>query len=92
MSLTWTNHDRVALNEFLVTDLGQKFIAYLEQEKPPFPDEKDLTAFALAGAIGKGYAILLDKIQNARRIPTPTLPPVHFIDTSDDPVEVKEKK
>ena len=91
MSLVWTNHDRVALNEFLMTDLGQKFIAYLEQEKPPFPDDKDLTAFALAGAIGKGYAVLLDKIQTARKIPTSPIPPVKYIDTSDDPVEVKQK-
>jgi hypothetical protein len=91
MSLTWTNHDRVALNEFLTTDLGQKFIAYLEQEKPPFPEEKDLTAFALAGAIGKGYAILLDKIQTARKIPTAPLPALKYIYVSDDPIEAKEK-
>lgn len=89
--MSWTNHDRAALNEFLLTDLGQKFLAHLEQEKPPYPDTTDLNAFALAGAIGKGYAILLDKIQTARKIPTSPLPAAKYIDTSDDPVEAKKK-
>lgn len=89
--INWTNHDRHALDEWLATDLGRKFLTYLEQEKPPFPEETDLTSFALTGAILKGYSMLLQKIQGARRIPDPPLPPVHFVDTSDNPV-LQEKE
>lgn len=84
--INWTNHDRHALDEWLTTDLGRKFLGYLEQEKPPFPAETDLTSFALAGAVLKGYAMLLDKIHGARKLVVPPVPPVKFIDTSDNPV------
>jgi hypothetical protein len=89
--INWTNHDRHALDEWLSTDLGRKFLSYLEQEKPPFPEETDLTAFALAGAIMKGYSMLLEKITGARKILVPPVPPVQFIDTSDNPV-LQEKE
>jgi hypothetical protein len=89
--INWTNHDRHALDEWLMTDLGRKFLAYLEQEKPPFPEETDLTSFALTGAIMKGYSMLLEKINGARNIVVPPVPPVRFIDTSDNPVSKEQE-
>lgn len=89
--INWTNHDRHALDEWLTTDLGRKFLSYLEQEKPSFPEGTDITAFALSGAIMKGYSLLLDKIHGARKILVPPVPPVKFIDTSDNPV-LREKE
>lgn len=91
MRLTWTNHDRVAFGEFLMTDLGQKFLRWLEQEKPPMPETTDLTSFALYGAITKGYGMLLEKIVTAAKIDVPPLPPIKFIDTSDNPQEVEKE-
>lgn len=84
MKINWTNDDRVSLNEFLLTGLGRKFIAYLEQDRPEFPETTDLTAMALSGAIAKGYSQLLKKIEDLARVPTPPLPQAKFVEVDKD--------
>lgn len=84
MKLNWTNDDRAALGEFLVSSLGRKFVSYLEQERPEYPETTDLTAMALSGAIAKGYDQLLKKIEGMSRIPNSPLPQVQFVEVEKD--------
>jgi hypothetical protein len=85
MKIVWTNDDRVALNEFLVKSIGQKFLHYLEQQRPDFPEEADdLTRMAMAGAVGKGFQLALNQIDRMRKLDIPPAPTRETVDTMTD--------
>ena len=84
MKVNWTNDDRAAFGEFLASSLGRKFIQYLEQERPEFPETNDLTAMALSGAVAKGYDTLIKKVEGMARMPAPALPTVPFVEVEKD--------
>jgi hypothetical protein len=85
MKLVWTNDDRVALNEWLVKSIGQKFLHYLEQQRPDFPEEADdLTKMAMAGAIAKGFQLAVNTIDRMRKLEIPAAPARETVDTVTD--------
>ena len=84
MKVNWTNDDRSAFGEFLASSLGRKFIQYLEQERPEFPEATDLTAMALSGAVAKGYDALIKKIDGMARMPVAPMPKVEFVEVEKD--------
>jgi hypothetical protein len=84
MKVNWTNDDRGAFGEFLASSLGRKFIQFLEQERPEFPETTDLTAMALSGAVAKGYDALIKKIDGMARLPTPAAPKIEFVEVEKD--------
>jgi hypothetical protein len=82
--LNWSNFDRAALNEFLNSDLGQKFIRYLEQSRPKFNDAlalDNINVLAISGAIAKGYEQALSEIERMRVIAKPGIPETKYIET-----------
>lgn len=84
MKINWTNDDRVAFSEFLASSLGRKFVAYLEQERPEFPNTTDLTAMALSGAMAKEHDALLKTIDGLARVPVSPVPKVEFVEVETD--------
>jgi hypothetical protein len=85
MKIVWTNDDRVALNEWLVKSIGQKFLHYLEQQRPDFPEEADdLTKMAMAGAIAKGFQLAINEIDRMRKLDLQSAPTREFVDTVTD--------
>lgn len=84
MKTVWTNQDRVVLNEWLVKDIGKKFLLYLEQQRPAFPESYDVNALAIAGAMAKGYQICLEQIDRMRDLPAAPVPGREFVETLTD--------
>jgi len=84
MSPTWTNHDRVAFHEFLLTDLGKKFFHYLESKRPESPQVFELNALAFFGAQSKEFDRFLQVIEEMARVPTTPIPPVKFVEVEKD--------
>jgi hypothetical protein len=83
--VNWSNHDRVALNEFLNGDLGQKFVRFLEQSRPRFTDDQnDINAMALMGAMMKGYDRALQTLDDMRVVRSPTMPQTNYVETHKD--------
>lgn len=84
MKLNWTNDDRAAFGEFLVSSLGRKFIGYLEQDRPELAETTDLTAMAMNGVKAQSYDNFLKKIEGMARLPTAPLPKVQFVEVEKD--------
>jgi hypothetical protein len=83
--ITWTNHDRTAFNEWANTDLGQKFIAYLKENRPKLELKLDINAMAMMGAISTGYEQAMTQIDQMRFIANRRPEPQPFVrDTHKD--------
>jgi hypothetical protein len=81
VKIVWTNHDRGAFAEFMGSDLGAKFIRYLEQQKPDFPEEaSDIQAMAITGAIHKGFNVALREIEKMGELPHMPLPQAKYVE------------
>ena len=84
MKISWTNHDRTALNEWLVSDLGKKFLLYLSQQSPDFPESLDMQQFAMHGAVAKGFSLALREIDKMGDVPIMPLPKAKFVEVEKD--------
>lgn len=82
--ITWTIHDKTALNDFLNTDLGQKFLRYLEQSRPRFEAAMDINHMAMAGAIFKGYEQALEQIDKMRVVTVSRTDKSQYLETHKD--------
>jgi hypothetical protein len=65
---SWTNHDRVAFNEWANTDLGQKALRFIEEGRPNFDDSLDLNHMAMMGAVLKGYETAIKRLESMRHV------------------------
>lgn len=85
-TINWTTDDRVALNDWLFTGLGLKFLRYLSEQRPEMPDLSisDITKIALAGAVAKGYEHALAEIDQMRQVPTVPMPSVQYVEVEKD--------
>jgi hypothetical protein len=81
--INFSNDDRTALNAFLNTDLGQKFIRVLEQSRPKVKGE-DFNQLGISGATVLGYELALDAIDGMRRIQGSGLLDPKYIQTHED--------
>jgi len=64
----WTASDCAAINSFLNTPLGIKWLATLMTLKPKVVTDKGMDSGALSGAYLAGYMYLLDEIIPSTRI------------------------
>lgn len=83
MQVNWSQDDRVALNVWLNTDLGQKFIRALEHSRPKVKGI-DINVLAVAGAMQQGYDTALEQIDLMRQIKGGGLLEPKYINTAED--------
>lgn len=81
--INFTNDDRTALNAFLNSELGQKFIRALEQGRPKIKGD-EINALAIAGATSQGYELALEEIDSMRQVKGPAIPAVKYVETHTD--------
>jgi hypothetical protein len=84
MRVNWTPDDCTALNIWLNTDLGQKFLRALESGRPNFEVAMDLNSMAMTGAVCKGFDQALDKIDKMRQVKGSTPLDIKYVDTHTD--------
>jgi hypothetical protein len=84
--ITWSNHDKAAFNDWLNTDLGAKFLAYLRQSRPAMEVSLDINSMAMRGAIFTGYEQAITLIEQMRFISAPkNVEPLPYVrDTHKD--------
>jgi hypothetical protein len=83
MIIHFSNDDSVALNAWLNTDLGQKFLRALENRRPRITGT-ELNELAVAGAKTLGFDLALEEIDSLRRTAGKNVTDVKFIDTHTD--------
>jgi hypothetical protein len=83
MKINFTNDDRVALNAWLNTDLGQKFLRALEGARPKI-EGTEINQLAISGAMSKGYVQALEEIDSLRRVQGGNPLDVKYIETHKD--------
>jgi len=81
---SWTEEDRGAFFKWVSSSLGQKFIRYLQEQRPKLPDTGDITQMAMAGATSRGFDLALTEIEQMARVNVGPLAPLKRVEVEQD--------
>jgi hypothetical protein len=82
-SNAWSPGEGAAVNEFLNTPVGRKWLWILASRKPRV-DLSSLEKTAISGAYASGYEAVFNEISSTRSILSPEDPGVKPIDSTKD--------